>query len=226
MDDTTPFEVPVNRRELLKKVAVYTPPVVLAGRALMSPGLAFGKSSSEQSASGPAESSSASSTSMSLPPTSPLSALQSDLALLISVPATGQRVVDKNIAEAVGDLTQATNASWSDNGYMLDASVGDEVFYDLKWAADALNTSGASNSTVASVLADVVAQAGTIANIAVEFASLTTKNAKKAARKLQKGSQRAASGNVRGAVAAYMHAWDIAVVGTECADPDDSDSDD
>lgn len=219
MEDTNLFEQPVSRLELLKKVAVYTPPIVLAGRALMSPGVAFAETSTESSVS-------STSSSTSPPPTTPLSALQNDLALLVAIPATGQRSVDKKVAEAVGDLTEATISSqWAD-GYTLLAASGDNVFFDLKWAANALSTSGSPDGTVPGVIADIVTQAGTIANTAVSGATLTAKLAKKAQRKLQKGAQRSAAGNVSGAIAAYMHAWDIAVTGVEAADPDDTDADD
>jgi hypothetical protein len=152
----------------------------------------------------------------------PLSSLQNDLALLVAIPATGVRAVDKNVAEAVGDLTEATNTSQWSSGFVLTASSGDNVFNYLKWGADALNTSVSPSGTVASVLADVVTQAGTIANTAVTSATLAAKVLKKAQAKLALGAQRAAAGNVRGAIAAYMHAWDFAVTGVEAPDPDDA----
>ena len=221
MDDNPLFERSVSRHELLKKVAVYTPPLVLGGRALISAGVA--SAAGETSTSIPASSATSST---SLWPDNPLLSLQSDLATLLGVTATGVRNVDKKIAEAVGDLSEATlTAQWADD-YTLTAASGDVVFFDLIWAADALNTSGSSNSNVAEVLADIVTQAGWIANIAVSDAGLTGKTATKAARKLAKGAKRAANGQVRGAIAAYMHAWDIAVTGTEAPTPDDSDSDD
>ncbi|HWB23110.1 MAG TPA: hypothetical protein VG652_09510 [Gaiellaceae bacterium] len=235
MSDNTLFEQSVSRRELLKKVAVYTPPVVFGGSALITAGSAFAaKSAAEGSTSVGSTSSeacapngsSSSSVSERLPATSPFSALQADLATLVAIPATGVRSVDRKVAEAVGDLTEATISAQWDDEYVLDPAAGDNVFFDLKWAADALSTSGSSSTDVADVISDIVTQAGTLANLAVTAACLTGKPAKKAARKLQKGAQRTAAGNVRGAIGAYMHAWDIAVLGVEAADSDDSDSDD
>jgi hypothetical protein len=232
LEDNTLFEQPVNRRELLKKVAIYTPPIILAGGALVSAGVASaapkesstsGSSSTVSEACRPEGSGSAG---QSLPSISPLSALQADLAAIVAIPATGVRSLDKKLAEAVGDLTEATISSQWDDEYVLDPASGDNVFFDLKWAADALKTSGSSNSDVANAISDIVTQAGTIANLAVTAACLTGKPAKQAARKLQKGAQRTATGDVRGAIGAYMHAWDIAVIGVEAADPDDNDSDD
>ena len=225
MDDNL-FEKPVDRREMLKKVAVYTPPIVLAGRALIGASTAAAATEVESSLStsleGGGGGQESSSGSAAPPVNTPLESLEGDLALLVAIPATGQRAVDKNVAEAVGDLTEATNTSqWSD-GYTLTAEAGDNVFNYLKWGADALNTSGSPSGDVATALADVVTQAGTIANTAVTSATLTAKVLKKAQAKLALGAQRAANGNVRGAIAAYMHAWDFAVTGVEAADPDDA----
>jgi hypothetical protein len=227
-EDVGAFERSVSRRELLKKVAIYAPPAVIAGRALISTGVAMADDAqSSVSTSGSTSIGRCNSVSSVAGGCSdPFSALVDDLDTLLGVTATGVRSVDKKIAEAVGDLTEATqDYQWSDD-FTLVSSSGDNVYFDLIWAADALNTSGSSDSDVADVLADVVTQAGVIANIAVGDAGLTGKAAKKAARKLAKGSQRAASGNVRGAIAAYMHAWDVAVTGVEASTPDDSDSDD
>lgn len=230
MEEGNVLEQPVSRRELLKKVAVYSPPILLAGSALAGAGVAFA---------GTAESSTAGSTSVCAEGTgttshasgsssasgsggSPLGALSNDLALLLTITATGQPTEDKKIAQAVGFLTEATNSpAWVDDE-TLSASGGDSVFYYLKWAADALSTS--VNSNAPSLVSDVVAQAGTLANIALTSKCESAKIAKKAQNKLSTGSTRAANGNPRGAIAAYMHAWDLVVTGTLSPDTDDPDS--
>lgn len=226
------FERSVDRRELLKKVAVYTPPLVLGG-TLVNAGVALA-SPSETSSSGstsvPSEGGSSVPSEGSLPGSSstsssghyyqdPLALLQADLTALIAIPSTGNPGEDKKIAQAVGFLTEATQSSrWLDD-YTLDPSTGDATFYDLKWAADALHAS--SNSSASSLVSDVVVAAGTIANYAFDHSSLPAKTTKQLQRKLASAGQRSASGNVRGAIAAYMHVWDVVVRGSESPDSDD-----
>lgn len=222
MSDNTLFEQSVSRRELLKKVAVYTPPVVFGGSALITAGSAFAAKTAVEGSTGGSTSSECaprgSSSAGGHYSASVLEALQADLATLIAIPATGVRSVDKKVAEAIGDLTEATNSSqWYDDSTLVTAT-GDDVFFDLKWAAKALNASGSSDSNVAAVLADVVTQASTLANLAVENACLTGQPAKKAQNRLQNGADRTAAGDVGPAIVAYMHAWDIAVGSAEAAD--------
>jgi hypothetical protein len=231
------FERPVDRRELLKKVAVYTPPLVLGGTALMNAGVALAATGETSSSSTPFEGSSSSSSSSSVPSEGSVSSsgsgsssghsyqdpralLEADLAALIAIPSTGNPSEDKKVAQAVGFLTEATQSSrWSDD-YELVLATGDATFYDLKWAADALQAS--SNSSATSLTSDVVVAAGTLANYAYDNASpLPAKTDKKVQRKLATAGTRSASGNVRGAIAAYMHAWDLVVSGTESPDSDD-----
>jgi hypothetical protein len=225
------FERAVDRRELLKKVAVYTPPLVLGG-TLVNAGVALAasaESSSETSSSGstsvPSEGSTSVPSSSSTSSSGhyyqePLPVLEADLAALIAIPSTGNPGEDKKVAQAVGFLTEATQSSRWVDGYTLDPATGDATFYDLKWAADALHAS--SNSSASSLVSDVVVSAGTIANYAFDNSSLPAKTVKQVQRKLASAGQRSASGNVRGAIAAYMHVWDLVVLGSESPDADDA----
>jgi hypothetical protein len=230
------FERPVDRRELLKKVAVYTPPLVLGGTALMNAGVALAATGETSSSSTPFEGSLSSSSSVPSEGSvsssgsgsssghsyqDPRALLEADLAALIAIPSTGNPSEDKKVAQAVGFLTEATQSSrWSDD-YELVLATGDATFYDLKWAADALQAS--SNSSATSLTSDVDVAAGTLANYAYDNASpLPAKTDKKVQRKLATAGTRSASGNVRGAIAAYMHAWDLVVSGTESPDGDDA----
>jgi hypothetical protein len=215
------FERPVDRRELLKKVAVYTPPLLLGGAALLNAGTAFGASEtstvSECSATSLSTSSGAGSGSCYQPP---LPVLEADLASLIAIPATGNPNEDKKIAQAVGYLTEATqSARWVDQ-FTLDPSTGDATFYDLKWAADVLHSS--QNPSASTILSDVVVSAGTIANVAFDNASsLPAKTTKQVQRKLTEAGSRSASGDARGAISTYMHVWELVVLGTVSAESDD-----
>lgn len=213
------FERPVDRRELLKKVAVYTPPLLLGGAALLNAGTAFGASetSTVSECSASSLSTSASSGHCYQPP---LPVLEADVVSLLAIPATGNPDEDKKIAQAVGYLAEATqSARWVDQ-FTLDPSTGDATFYDLKWAADVLHAS--QNPSATSILSDVVVSAGTIANVAFDNAtSLSAKTTKQVQRKLTSAASRSASGDARGAVGAYMQVWELVVLGTTSDGSDD-----
>ena len=219
MDEGTKLEQPVSRRELLKKVAIYSPPILFAGSALVGAGVAFAASGETSASAGSMCAEGSGSTSGGSVAGSPRTALASDLALLLTITATGQPSEDKKIAQAVGFLTEATNSpAWLDDRN-LSSDGGDSVFYYLKWGADALSDS--VNTNAPTLVADIVTQAGTVANIAYRAKCESAGVQKKAGNKLSTASSRAASGNPRGAIAAYMHAWDLVTTGTLTPDSDD-----
>ena len=217
MDGSQEFERTITRRALLKKVAVYAPPLVLGGRLLLDAGIAAGAtptcSTSTVVGSGSSVTSSlclsGSGSSASAGCSTPLQALQADLATLQGIPASGRREQDRKVAKAIERLTDATDPSnWTD-GYTL-AGKGERVFDDLKDAVDELTSSHSSDPTLAAVAADIVTQAGTVANDAVQNAGLTGRAADRAQRALDRGAQQVAAGRSTSAIDAYARAWRIA----------------
>lgn len=209
MEEIPAFERAVDRRTLLKKVAVYAPPLVLAGGVLVGPGIATAardRSSAVECSTESAASSSTASGGGSC--TTILGALLADIAALQGIPASGRKEEDRKVAQAIARLTDATDPSkWTPDGNALVSSAGKKVFESLKQAVDQLMSSHSSNATIGAVASDVVAQSGALANLAVQNATLSSKQAAKAQKELDKGAQQAAAGHGTAAIDSYAHAW-------------------
>lgn len=190
------------RRDFLRKAALYTPPLILSGRAILAGGLA--NASPEGCSAG-----SLSTSSVNDCAATPLATLQQILAALIALPEPKS----EKIRSAIRSLSAATRLDrWTLDGTTLQPDAGN-VFEQLGAASNKLtNVSGGSLW-----VAQILASAATVATSAVANAGLTGKSAEKAAKAIAEAQDASIDGKNSKAIEKYGRAWNIAV-GSESED--------
>ncbi len=170
MDDELVETASIGRRSFLRKVALYTPPTVLAGSLLLGGSArAFADASTVSDTPPPSETRSSSS-SASTAGSSPLATLTDALTTLTASAGTlSQPDANKRLARAVSALSDATASTrWNSAGSQVASpSQGEIVFTRVRTALEDLAAISGSPSSISTVPVSLVAAMTALTNDAV-----------------------------------------------------------